>query len=294
MGGALMDALVDASDERVEFTFAEARTVHPKTQRICDRLGLVPLGFLPLYYQMTWRESWILSGQLFGNGRTLRQPGTARVIAAVAPLARLSLKNLELDEPVTVAERSAPYPADGDFQTEPLTGESLVRIIRIEHGRLVEPEIFSAMHIDLGYSQLRARKADYLVINVDSHTLGAAGFLLDERNKSVRITELIGEDETVKGTLLRLATEAAEKQLGAELIKCDVNANSPRMQQTLYDLGFRPAGYIPGMVFHHTHRPDVIKMIKLTVPYEPGPLAFTEPGQAYHDVVAPLFAAASR
>ncbi len=69
LGGALLTALVDASDDRVDFAFAEARTVHPKTQKICDRIGLVPLGFLPMYYQMTWRESWILSGQLFGNGR---------------------------------------------------------------------------------------------------------------------------------------------------------------------------------------------------------------------------------
>jgi hypothetical protein len=61
------------------------------------------------------------------------------------------------------------------------------------------------------------------------------------------------------------------------------------MQQTAYDLGFLPAGYLPGMVFHQSHRPDVIKMIKLTVPYEPGPLVFTESGQAYHDLVAPMY-----
>ena len=293
LGGALLAALVDHSDDRVEFAFAEARTVHPKTQKICDRLGLVPLAFLPLYYQMTWRESWILSGQLFGNGRTLRHPGSAQVIPSVAPLARLSLKNLGLDEPITVVADAEPYPSSGDYATSPLTGESLVRIIRIEHGRLVEPEIFSAMHIDLGYSQLRARKTDYLVVNEGDHTLGAVGFLFDERNKSVRITELIGEDDLVKGTLLRLAVETAEHKLGAELLKCDVNAHSPRIQQTLATLGFLPAGYIPGMVFHQTHRPDVIKMIKLTVPYEPGPLVFTEPGQEYHDLVAPMFAQAS-
>ena len=157
MGGALLAALVDASDDRVEFAFAEARTVHPKTQKICDRIGLVPLGFLPMYYQMTWRESWILSGQLFGNGRALRLPGAGAVAPEVAPLARLSLKNLELEEAVTVQADAAPYPFERALNVAPLTGESLVRLIRIEHGRLVQPEVFSAMHIDLGYSQLRSR-----------------------------------------------------------------------------------------------------------------------------------------
>jgi N-acetylglutamate synthase-like GNAT family acetyltransferase len=293
LGRALLTALVDASDERVDFAFAEARTVHPKTQKICDRIGLMPLGFLPMYYQMTWRESWILSGQLFGNGRTLRHPGTARVIPEVAPLARLSLRNLELTEDVTAEADARPYPGDVRLHTSPLTGETLVRLLRIEHGRLVEQEIFSAMHIDLGYSQLRSRKTDYLVANDGDKTLGAVGMLVDDNNKAVRITELIAQEESVKGSLLRLAVETAEKQFGAELIKCDVSAESPRMQQTLLALGLLPAAYIPGMVFHQTHRPDVIKTIKLTIPYEPGPLVFTEPSREYYELVAPRFEEAS-
>jgi len=294
MGGALLTALVDASDDRVEFAFAEARTVHPKTQKICDRLGLVPLGFLPMYYQMTWRESWILSGQLFGNGRALRLPGSGAVVPEVAPLARLSLRNLELAEDVTVHADAAPYPMNGDLHIAPLTGESLVRLIRIEHGRLLEPEIFSAMHIDLGYSQLRARKADYLVASEGGRTLGAVGVLFDENNKSARITELIAQDEAVKGTLLRLAVELATERYQADLIKLDVSAHSPRMQRTVMALGFCPAAYIPGMVFHQTHRPDVIKFLRLNVPYKLGDLVFTDPSREYYDVVSPIFAASIR
>jgi N-acetylglutamate synthase-like GNAT family acetyltransferase len=287
LGGALLTALVDASDDRVEFAFAEARTIHPKTQKICDRIGLVPLGFLPMYYQMTWRESWILSGQLFGNGRALRLPGSAQVVPAVAPLAQLSLRNLELDETATVAEDASAYPFERELQVAPLTGASLVRLIRIEHGRLLEPEVFSAMHIDLGYSQLRSRKADYLVASEGERTLGAVGLLYDENNKSVRITELIAQDEAVKGTLLRLAVAEAGARYHAELVKCDVSASSPRMQQTLIELGFFPASYIPGMVFHQTHRPDVIKFLRLNVPLALGNVVFTEPSRAYYGAVMP-------
>ena len=289
LGRALLTALVDASDERVDFAFAEARTVHPKTQKICDRIGLVPLGFLPMYYQMSWRESWILSGQLFGNGRTLRHPGAANVLPEIAPLAELSLRNLALQEKVHIEADARAYPSDRKLTIAPLTGESLVRLIRIEHGRLVEQEVFSAMHIDLGYSQLRARKTDYLVANEDQRTLGAVGFLVDERNKSVRITELLAEDESVKGGLLRLAVETAETQCKAELVKCDISGQSPRMQQTLIDLGFVPAGYLPGMVFQGTYRPDIVKMLKINVPWETGPLVFTEPSREYYELVAPMF-----
>jgi hypothetical protein len=242
-----------------------------------------------MYYQMTWRESWILSGQLFGNGRLLRHPGTARVVPEVAPLAHLSLRNLELAEPVETVADAAPYPHDEALHTAPLTGAHLVRILRMEHGRLIEPEVFSAMHIDLGYSQLRARRADYLVANDGEQTLGAVGYLFDERNKSVRITELIAQDEAVKGTLLRLALAAAERDHGAELVKCDASAHSPRIQRTLLDLGFLPASYIPGMVFHQTYRPDVIKFLKLNAPWNLGPIVLTEPSREYFDVVAGMF-----
>jgi hypothetical protein len=285
----LLAALVDASDERVEFAFAEARTTHPKTQKICDRLGLVPLGFLPMCYQMTWRESFVISGQLFGNGRLLRHPSAAAVVPAAAPLARLSLKNLELDEPVNVPAGVQPYPTMEQLGVEPLTGAAMVRLLRIEHGRLVEPEIFSAMHIDLGYSQLRAHKADYLVANAGERTLGAVGYIYEEHDRIVRLVELIADDEAVRGTLLRLAVETAEQKYPAAVVTCDVNAEKPRLQQTLLDLGFLPVAYVPGMVFHQTYRPDIIKMMKLRVPWDLGPLELTESGQEYFDVVVPPF-----
>jgi N-acetylglutamate synthase-like GNAT family acetyltransferase len=293
LGQSMLTALVDASDEQVEFAFAEARTVHPKTQKIDDHIGLVALGFLPMYYLMAWRESLVLSGQLFGNGRTLRRPGSAEVIPAVAPLAKLSLRNLQLDEPVTVRDNARPYPLDQSAAVEPLTGASLVRLLRIEQGRVVEPEMFGGMHIDEGLSQLRTRKAEYLVASDGDRTLGAVGYVHDEHNRSVRLTELIALDEGVKGGLLRLAVDEAERRYEADIVKCDVSATSPRLQQTLYAMGFLPAAYVPGMVFHQTARWDVVRMIKLNVPWDPGHLELTEPSQEYADLVVPAFQQAS-
>jgi RimJ/RimL family protein N-acetyltransferase len=289
LGRGMLTALVDASDDRVEFAFAEARTVHPRTQKIDDRIGLVALGFLPMYYRFGWRESLVLSGQLFGNGRTLRRPGSVEVIQAVAPLAQLSLRNLELDEKMTVRENVRAYPHEDSLAVAPLTGASLVRLLRIEQGRVIEPEVFGGMQIDQGLSQLAARKATYLVAADGDRTLGAVGYLHDEHNKSVRITELIALDEAVKGSLLRLAVEEAERVHEAEMIKCDVDGASPRIQQTLLELGFQPAAFVPGMVFHQTVRRDVARFMKLNVPWDLGPMELTEPSQRYADVVLPAF-----
>lgn len=293
LGRSLLQALIDASDERVEFAFAEARTTHPKTQKICERLGLVPLGFLPMAYSLAWRESFIIHGQLFGNGTLLREPGEVVVIPEVEPLARLSLKNLGLDDAVTVQARVKAYPTDGSFDIQPLTGRSMVRLLKIEHGRYVEPEIFSALQVDMGYAQLHSHRADYLVAQAGEYVLGAVGFHFEEHDRTVRLIELIGEDDATRGTLLHKAIAFAEEKYNPEVLSCDVNAESPRLQQSLLELGFLPAAYIPGMVFHRTHRPDVIKMMKLRMPWDLGPIELTELSRSYFDVVAPAFEAAA-
>jgi RimJ/RimL family protein N-acetyltransferase len=293
LGREMLTALVEASGERVEFAFAEARTVHPKTQKIVDGLGMVPLGFLPMAYKMTWRESFVLSGELFGNARKLRHPGSAEVIPAVAPLAKLSLRNLKLDEPITIRDNARAYPIDHNVSIAPLTGLSLLRLLKIEHGRVIKPEVFGSMHIDQGLPQLQVSKATYYVASEGEKTLGAVGYFYDEHDQNVRINELITQENVVKGSLLRFAVEQAEQVHQAQMIECDVSAHSAEIQQTLFDMGFLPVAYVPGMVFHNTHRPDVVRMMKLNVPWDLGEIVLTDPSREYFDTVTPAFARAS-
>jgi RimJ/RimL family protein N-acetyltransferase len=289
LGRQLLDALVDESDNRVEFAFGEARTTHIKTQRLFDRVGLVPLGFLPMMYPIAWRESWVLSGQLFNNGRQLRSSEPAQLIPEAVDLARLALKNLELEAAVKVHPDARPYPYDLDLDIEPISGASLVRLLKIEQGRLVEPEVFGGLSLDQGLPHLQARRASYLVASRGGELLGAVGYIPDPAARSVRMVELIAREEAAKGCLLRRAVEEAVLVHQAEVIDCDVSPHHPRIQRTLLELGFLPAAYVPGMVFHHTARWDVIKMVRLNVDWDLGPLQLSESAQAVYDVVAPPF-----
>jgi CRP-like cAMP-binding protein len=115
------------------------------------------------------------------------------------------------------------------------------------------------------------------------------GYIPDEASRNVRIVELIAGDEGVKGSLLRRVVEEAEQVHHAEVIDCDVSAASPRTQRTLLELGFLPTGYVPGMVFHNTSRWDVVKMLKLNVSWNLGPMELNEASQAMYDVVTPAF-----
>jgi hypothetical protein len=234
----------------------------------------------------------VLSGQLFGNGRRLRQVGAAQLAPEILPVARLAMRNLALDDLMTPRPDAKAYPMDEHLKVEPLTGASLVRLLRIEHGRVIEPEVFGGMHIDQGFSQLRARKATYLVAGDESNVVGAVGYMQDEPSRAVRITELIASDDAVKGSLLRLAVEHAELVHEAEVVDIDVSAYSPRIQRTLLDLGFLPAAYVPGMVFHQTSRWDVVKMMKLNVGWDLGKIELVDSAREMYDLVTPPFIAA--
>jgi hypothetical protein len=83
--------------------------------------------------------------------------------------------------------------------------------------------------------------------------------------------------------------EKADRELQVEVIDCDLSAHSPRIQRTFLELGFLPCAYIPGMVFHNTQRWDVVRMLKLNVPWHLGPIELTETSQAMFDVVTPAF-----
>jgi hypothetical protein len=242
-----------------------------------------------MHYTIQWRESWVLSGQLFSNGRNLRNPETVAVLPEVAPIASLALNNLGLDPAVKVCAEARPYSLESNVQIEPLSGSGLVRLLKIEKGRTVEPELFGGLHIDQGMPHLQANKAMYWVASEGGETLGAVGTLHDEPNRSLRIIELIAHDDRVKGSLLRYAVEKADQELQVEVIDCDLSAHHPRIQSTFLELGFLPCAYIPGMVFHNTHRWDVVRMMKLNVPWNLGPLELTETSQAMFEVVTPAF-----
>ena len=71
----------------------------------------------------------------------------------------------------------------------------------------------------------------------------------------------------------------------ARIVEVDVSAYDARLQATFYELGFRPIAYAPAMVFDEWERLDVVKMIKLNVPYEPGEMKLTERSKAMVSLV---------
>jgi hypothetical protein len=81
----------------------------------------------------------------------------------------------------------------------------------------------------------------------------------------VRIFELIYLNETPVRFLLA-ELERRCRAWGVDYIETDVNADAPRMQRTLLELGFLPLAYIPAGAFHYVERLDVVRMARYFLP----------------------------
>jgi hypothetical protein len=111
------------------------------------------------------------------------------------------------------------------------------------------------------------------------------GFTHDPIDDKVRIFELIGIDDAVKGVLLGTADRIAREDLHACYVEVDVIAYAPAIQRTLERLGFMAVAYCPSMVFEEVERLDVIRMAKLTSPCFRENIPLTEPAARIRDIV---------
>ena len=111
------------------------------------------------------------------------------------------------------------------------------------------------------------------------------GFTHDVDECILRVFELIFlEEETVRVLLDELERRSRE-DYQTVYIEIDVSAYAPRMQRTLLELGYVPAAYVPAMAFHRVERLDVVKMARLLIPLDLGPMALVSPAQEVADLV---------
>jgi hypothetical protein len=255
---------MDLVSEMIQFGFAECRAVHSGAQKICERCGFYPTGFEPNKYQLApARESVVFVTKLFGPALSLRR-NNPHVIASIYPVAAKSMQNLELPVDLIVEDGVEGYPMEKTFEIEELQSAGGVSpLLRIERGRVKNPEVFGNLSLSYGFFKIATDQAQYLVAKEKGVTLGAIGFTVDDIDKKVKLLELIEFDDEVKGFLLATLVKLATEKYGAQYIEVDVSAYSTRMQMTLDRLGFVPVAYCPSMVFRGVERLDVVRMAKL-------------------------------
>jgi len=265
-GTEIMNKLIDTVSNMIQYGFAECRAVHSGAQKICERFGFVPTGFEPNKYQLAkFRESVVFTTRLFEPALSLRR-NNPRVIGSIYPIGAKSMQNLELPVDLIVEDDVEGYPTEKVYKVEELKSEGISPLLRIERGRIKNPEIFGNLSLSYGFFKISTNQTTYIVAKDKGITLGAIGFTIDSIDKKIKVLELIEFDNEVKGYLLSTLVKIAPEKYGAQYIEIDVSAYSTKMQISLDRLGFVPVAYCPSMVFRGVERLDVVRMAKLYFP----------------------------
>ncbi len=265
VGKLLMQGRIARVGERLHLGLVEARATHPYSQKIALAHGFAPIGFLPLKLRIAKRESIALMARYFGDGLSLRA-NHPRVIPEVHPVAEMALENVGLPCDCVVDDASPPYP-EHEYDLQGMTSDGYSSLLRFERGRVRHREIVGPVSLHYGTFKLRASHSNYLLARENQHTVGAIGYTVDPIERAVRIFELISLTDQPTRFLLRALLDKCRADEDIDYVEIDVNADVPRMQRTLLELGFVPAAYVPAMVFHHVERLDVVKMVYLFVPF---------------------------
>ena len=240
IGTKLFQHCVDHSRGRIEFGLAECRVVHVGAQKIYSRLGFVNVGFEPLAYKIGERRESVAFFALLSDTAGPLRRNNPRTIAPVYPLGCLALERCSLPPDLVVDSEAESYPIDDALEMLEPQEEHMYRLLRIGLGRSVDREIFGGLRLECGYLKLAEHKAQYLVACRDGQPVGAAGFAHDPIDEKVMLTELIALSDPVKGALLKAFIEYIDEEYSPAYVQADVNAHSPRMQQSLWELGFVP------------------------------------------------------
>ena len=280
----LMAGAIERIADSVQFAFGEARTVHQGAQKISEHFGFFPVGFQPMKYRLAHRESVVMYARLMGIATELRR-NNPRIIPEASVLAQTVLGGMGLPVDAIVEDETEGYPTAEACKVERLEQRGVTPLLRIERGRVKGREIFGNLSLAYGFFRIASNNSHYLVARDGDAVLGAVGFTHDPIDRKVRIFELIEFDDAVKGYLLSSVDRIAREEMHVEYQEVDVSAYSPKIQRTFESLGFVPVAYCPSMVFESVERLDVIRMAKLTVPYDLGEIRLLEGPARMREIV---------
>lgn len=288
LGKQLMQARLDAIEDRLHIALVDNRTVHPYSQKISAGFGFVCAGLLPSKTLFKERENIIQYVKHFGEALHLRR-NHPLVIPEAYELADQVLCCCGITSDVIVDAESPAYQDPGGHDLEEMISRGYTSLLHFERGRVAQREVFGPVKLHAGIFQLRVSNYRYILARHNGHLVGGLGFHINESDNSARLLELVSADESPIRALLAEVTRLCCEDEGVDYIEADISAYSARMQRTLLELGYLPAAYIPSMAFHRVERLDAVRMVRLLAPLETDKLQLHDTSTGVAEIVIRQF-----
>ena len=265
---ALLSRVVAVASERGQSSIARVSSTDNAQQLLLEQLGFICCGYQPFKHLLEHRSGYLFyvlpSARVLG----LRQRLSGSVLH-VTELASAVLGLIGLPAPEQLRDGATGYPLRApDMRTEEISFEDYQFCKSQLRQQNPFPEVSGGFHLGLGLLRVESGgPIRALLGRTGDRTLAGLAYSFDEQDRCIRIVDTFCADEASLGAVCQVLLKLTQDQLQATYVEVDVLASAPRLLKTAEQLGFVPVAYLPAFFSRSGAVDDVVKLVKLNLPY---------------------------
>lgn len=283
---ALLSRVCAVAAERGQSVVSRVAATDNAQQLLLEQLGFVCCGFQPFKHLLEHRVGYLFyvlpSSRVLGMRQRL-----SGSVPQVNELATAVLRNTGLPSPEPLHDGATGYPLRSpDLRTEEIAFNDYQFCKSQLRQQNPFPEVSGGFHLGLGLLRVETgTPIRALLGRTGERTLAGIAYFFDEHDRCIRIVDTFCVDEVSLGAVGQVLVKLAQDHLQANYVEMDVLASAPRLLKTAEQLGFVPVAYLPAFFSRSAAVDDVVKMVKLNLPYSFEGGEFTRQARAIAEVV---------
>jgi hypothetical protein len=263
----LLRAVNDLITKRNEMAIVRIAGTDNAQQILFENVGYACVGFQPLKHMFQNRMG-ILFYVYGANNLLVTRTPLSESLPQVSELGAAVLEKLQIPNTLVARDGASGYPLQCDLKVQEATMDDYHCCCKEAGSANPQAEVSGRFNYGLGFMRLPGNPTMRAFLGQqDSKTVAGISYYFDELDRCARVTEAFCTDDLSMGALLAHTLKSVQEQLGAVYTELDILATAPRLLKSAEQLGFAPVAYLPAFFSSNGRLSDVVKMVKLNLPY---------------------------
>jgi CRP/FNR family cyclic AMP-dependent transcriptional regulator len=281
----LLQAVNQIANERGHIVVARVPAHDNAQQILFENFNYSCVGFQPFKHMLQTRVGVLFYIREANQVLMTRLP-LSESLSQIAELASIALEKLKISNPLTIRDGAVGYPLQHELKVHDSTYDDYQ--LWKAQAQSANPPVEISTGYNLGFGLMRVEynaPSQALLAQRDTKIVAGIAYFFDEHDRCVRFIDGFSSDDISMGAVFQQATKVSQEQFSAVYIEVDILANAPRLLKTAEQLGFVPVTYLPAFYCRNGAYADVVKMIKLNMPYALDGVDFTAQARTIAEVI---------
>jgi hypothetical protein len=281
----LLRSVNQLASQRKQMVVARIPASSNAQQILYENAGYSCVGFQPLKHMLPDRTG-ILFYVRGAESVLVARAAISESLPQISELAAATFETLQISNPLVVRDGATGYPLQSDLSIHESMPDDF-ELWRMQ-AQASNPAQEISGRFNHGYGQMRIESGKplrALLGQRDQQMVAGLSFYFDEIDRCARVTDGFSTDDLSMGALLQHTVKIAQDQLGAVYTEIDILARATRLLKSAEQLGFVPVAYLPAFFCKDGTHADVVKMVKLNIPYTLDKADFTSDARSVMRII---------